>query len=84
LGLQQKRARQKQVGTAGRQGLHARPQRRQCPHERTLTRARGAIVIRSVDWRLILKEDTDSSPEQVEIAPSGDDAARASWDLLHP
>jgi hypothetical protein len=84
LGLQQKGARQQQVGTAGRQGLHARPQRRQCPHERTLTRAQGAIVIRSVDWRLILKEDADSSAEQGEIAPSGDDATPASWDRLRP
>jgi hypothetical protein len=84
LGLQEKSARQKQVSTTGRQGLHARPQRRQCPHARPLTRARGPIVIRSVDWLVILKEDADSSAEQGEIAPSGDDAQSTSWDRLRP
>jgi hypothetical protein len=84
LRLQHKSARQERVGTAGRQGLHARPQRRQCPHDRTPTAARGAIVVRLDDRRLILKEDADSSAEQGEIARAGDDAGTAAWDREHP
>jgi hypothetical protein len=84
LRLQEKSARQQQVGTAGRQGLHARPQRRQCLHGRTVTPARGAIVVRSGDRGLILTDDPGSSRWDAEIAPAGDDARTPSWDRHRP
>jgi hypothetical protein len=84
LRLQQESPRQQQVGTAGRQGLHARPQRRQCLHRRTVTRRAAAIVVRSGDRRLILKDDPSSSRREAQIAPMGDDAAMPSWDRHRP
>jgi hypothetical protein len=84
LRLQQKSTRQQQVGTAGRQGLHARPQRRQCPHGRTVTRARSPIVVRSGDWTLILKDDLGSSRRDAKIAPAGDDVNAPSWEREQP
>jgi hypothetical protein len=58
--------------------LHARPQRRRCPHGRTVTRARSAVVVRSGDRALILKDDSGSSRREAEIAPAGDDAGTPS------
>ncbi|MGZ4279528.1 MAG: hypothetical protein ACXVVU_23000 [Solirubrobacteraceae bacterium] len=84
LRLQQESSRQQQVGTAGRQGLHARPQRRQCLHGRTVTARTAAIVVRSGDRRLILKDDPGSSRRDAQIAPMGDDAALPSWDRHRP
>jgi hypothetical protein len=84
LRLQQESSRQKQVGTAGRQGLHARPQRRQCPHARTVTPCSAAIVVRSGDRLLILKDDAGSSRWDAQIAPTGDDAALPSWERQRP
>ena len=73
--LQQKNARKEQVGPAGRQGLHARPQRRQCPHGRTVTARPPRSSSARAIARLILKEDPKSPKEQGEIGPAGDDAA---------
>jgi hypothetical protein len=84
LRLQQESSRQQQVGTAGRQGLHARPQRRQCPHGRTVTAPTAAIVVRSGDRGLILKDDAGSSRRDAQIAPMGDDAAMPSWERQQP
>ena len=84
LRLHQESSRQQQVGTAGRQGLHARPQRRQCPHGRTVTARTAPIVVRSGDRRLILKDDAGSSRGDAQIAPMGDDAAPRSWDRHRP
>jgi hypothetical protein len=84
LRLQQESPRQQQVGTAGRQGSHARPQRRQCPHDRTLTGATGAIVVRSGDRRIILKDDGGSSRRDAQIAPMGDDAGSPPWERQRP
>src|SRR4051812_37505613 len=84
LRLQQESSRQQQVGTAGRQGVHARPRRRQCPHGRTVTAPRGAIVVRSGDRGLILKDDAGSSRRDAQIAPMGDDAGTRPWDRHRP
>jgi hypothetical protein len=84
LSLQQEGTRKQEVGTAGREGLHAYPQRRQCPHERTVTRARSPIVVRSGDWPLILKDELGSSRRDAKIAPAGDDVDTLSWDLHQP
>jgi hypothetical protein len=84
LRLQQESTRQEQVRTTGRQGSHARPQRRECPHEGTLAGAGVLIVVRSGHRALILKEDAESPAQQGKISPSGDDAATTSWDRDRP
>jgi hypothetical protein len=64
--------------------LHARPQRRQCPHGRTVTARHSPIIVRSADRALILEDDPGSSRRRAQIAPPGDDAASPSWELAQP
>ena len=50
----------------------------QRPHGRTVTALTAPIVVRSVDRRIILKDDAGSSHGDAQIAPMGDDAATRS------
>ena len=82
LRLHQESARQQQVGTAGRQGLHARPQRRQCLHGRTVT-ARTAADRRPLGRSaVILEDDAGSSRGDAQIAPRATTRARRPGSVI--